>query len=78
MRNWYRTTQKSSAISHVSPCKCSDADQVIKIPETNQGICAASGKVVASWVKLDADAVGWVGIQHMLKLQIRVTENEGN
>ena len=76
MRNWQGTTQESSTASTVSPCKCPHTDQVIEVPETDQGICAASGKVVASGVKLNADAVGWVGVQHMLKLQVRITERK--
>ena len=69
-------TQESSTASTVSPCKCPHTDQVIEVPETDQGVCAASGKVVASGVKLNADAVGWVGVQHMLKLQVRITEGK--
>lgn len=76
MRNWQGTTQESSTASTVSPCKCPHTDQVIEVPETDQGICAARGKVVASGVKLNADAVGWVGVQHMLKLQVRITERK--
>ena len=61
-------------LSNISPCKCSDTDQVVEIPETDQGIRTAGGKIVTGGIKLNADAVGWVGIQHMLKLQVRVAE----
>lgn len=67
-------------IMHLKQCKieipgeCSQTDELREVPQADQSIGTACGKVLASWVKLYAYAVGWMSTQHVLWLQIWITK----
>ncbi len=52
----------------LEPGERSDAGELVDVPERDQGVCAADGEVPPGGVKLDADAVSRVRLQHSRQL----------
>lgn len=60
------------------PRKTANTHQLLDIPQTNQGICTSSSKIFSSGIKFDTDTVGWMGINWLDKLQLRIAGTEIN
>lgn len=56
------------------PGEAANAHQLLHVPQADQGIGAARGKVLPRGVKLDADAVWRVSFDGLNGLQLRITE----
>lgn len=54
------------------PGEASHTHQLIHIPETDQCVSAACGKVLPHGIKLDADAVGRMGVDGLDGFQLWV------
>lgn len=44
------------------PRKTANTHQLLDVPQTNQGICTSSSKILSGGIKFDADAIGRMGI----------------
>lgn len=63
--------QRASGQQHL-PGEAPHTHQLVHIPEADERISAARGKVLPHGVKLDADAVGGMGVDGLNGFQLRV------
>lgn len=58
------------------PGEAANTHQLLHIPQADQGICTSCGKILASGIEFNADAVGRMSINGLYELEIRVTGTE--
>ncbi len=58
------------------PGEAAHAHQLLHVPQADQSIGTSCGKVFPCGVKLNTDAVGWVSVDGLDGLQLRITANK--
>lgn len=64
---------KTLKTNRLWPGEAADTHQLLHVPQADQRISTSCGKVLPCGVKLDADAVGRVGIDRLDGLQLWIT-----
>ena len=65
-----------SAHALCSPGQSAHAHELVDVPDRGQRVVAAGGEVLTARVERDADTVGWMRVQCVLCLHVRVASEQ--